>query len=353
MATVLLPPQRALAKEATSNTPKTERHHTGSGNGKVHLGESGSNAPSSPTPTPTPSDQPAAPGGQPAQPAKPATPSPVGREDGGDDDSEDGPKTDPNPLNPAGNSIDTLIQKGINADLWNSMKGDLPCTEATSACLAQLQEIAATKNPMLKEIDNRIDDIQGKIDEAKKQNKTSIDLAVFKPAAQVFLQPSATTQPKHGTGGVLGKLFSIFTGPVGIVNEVLGAVGMPLFDKIFGGNEAAQSRSIAIGDLEVKLAEIQRGRAELADKVREQVQTAMFDFDDARREFQVSQEVSKREASRMQLTDVEYRLGEGTSESYLGQLSSLDKNKAATWRSWSAMRSRLEKIKLIVLGVDE
>lgn len=128
---------------------------------------------------------------------------------------------------------------------------------------------------------------------------------------------------------------------------------MPLFDKFFGGSDQNQQRAIAISDLEVKLAEIQRGRAELADKVREKVALAVFDFDTSRRDFQIAQEIAKREASRMQLFEVEYRLGEGTSERYLGQLSSLDKNKAMTWKSWTLMRSQLEKIKLLVLGVED
>ncbi len=125
---------------------------------------------------------------------------------------------------------------------------------------------------------------------------------------------------------------------------------MPLFDSMFGGSDQNQTRAIAISDLSVKLAELQRGRAELADKVKEKIAIAVFDFDESRREFQISQEVSKRETSRMQLVEVEYRLGQGSSETYLQQLSNLDKNQSQTWKSWSAMRSRLERIKLLIDG---
>jgi hypothetical protein len=52
----------------------------------------------------------------------------------------------------------------------------------------------------------------------------------------------------------------------------------------------------------------------------------------------------------MQLVEVEYKLGHGSTESYLSQLSSLDKNKSQTWKSWSAMQSRLERIKLLIDG---
>ncbi len=262
------------------------------------------------------------------------------------------PRTDPNPLNPVGNSIDALVKQGIDADLWQQMQGELPCVDATTKCIAQLQNVATKRNPLLKEVDARIEEIQGKINQAKKENKSSIDLSVLRPAARIFLQPTVDPTQKRQKG-VLGKLLSIFTGPVGVVNEVLQAVGMPLFDKAFGGSDANQQRAISISDLSVKLAEIQRGRAELADKVREKVALAVFDFDTSRREFQIAQEISKRESSRMQLFEVEYRLGQSTSESYLGQLSSLDRNKAQTWKSWTLMRSQLEKIKLLVLGFED
>ncbi len=264
------------------------------------------------------------------------------------------PASDPNPLNPAGDSLENLIQQGINADLWQQMRGDLPCVDATTECIAQLQETAAQQNSLLIEIDARIEEINTKIEEAKAQNKKSINLSVLRPAARVFLEPTFTdapAQPNQRQRGPIDKLVSIFSSPVGVINEVLRAVGVPLFDKFFGGgNEQAQGRAIAISDLQVKLAEIQHGRAELASQIKEKVTLAVFDFDTSRREFQISQEVAKRESARMQLIEVEYRLGQGDSNSYLAQLTSLDAKKAQTFRAWASLRSQMEKIKLLVLG---
>jgi Zn-dependent peptidase ImmA (M78 family) len=42
---------------------------------------------------------------------------------------------------------------------------------------------------------------------------------------------------------------------------------------------------------------------------------------EAAREFQISQEVAKRDAARMQLLQVEYRFGEGDSNSYPSSVS--------------------------------
>lgn len=242
----------------------------------------------------------------------------------------------------------------MSNDLWQQMKGNLPCVDATTECIAQLQQLAEQENPLLQEVDARIEEISTKIEEAKTANKKSIDLAILRPAARVFLEPTfpAQTNPTQRQPGTIEKIASLFTSPFGAINEVLRAVGIPLLDKFFGGSDENQQRAIAISDLQVKLAEIQRGRAELADKVKEKVALAVFDFDTARRDFQVAQEISKREASRIQLSEVKYRMGNGDSVVYLGQLSSLDRNKAQTFRAWASMRSQLEKIRLMVLGTD-
>lgn len=134
---------------------------------------------------------------------------------------------------------------------------------------------------------------------------------------------------------------------------MLSAVGVPLLQSQFGGNELNQRNAIAISDLQVKVAELQRGRAELAQKIREQLYLAIFDYDEAAREFQISQEVAKRDTARVQLLTIDYRFGSDDTNSYLNTLNSLDRQRSQTYRAWAAMRSRIEKIKLLVLGVEE
>ena len=280
----------------------------------------------------------------------------------GEEDSEDPteetqnvPGDDSNPLNPAGDSLDTLIQQGINTDLWQQMRGDLPCVDATTECIAELQSVAVIQNPLLLEIDTRIEEIDIRIEEAKAANKKSIKLSVLRPAVRVFLEPTSVystdpNNPVQNRPRPLEKIAQIVSNPTRIINELLSSVGIPLFDSLFGGSDRNQERAIAISDLEVKLAEIQRGRAELADQVKEKVALAVFDVDTSRREFQLSTEVSRRESARLQLADADYRLGIGTSDSYLGQITSLDRQKAQSFKAWTSLRSQLEKIKLLCHG---
>ena len=259
-----------------------------------------------------------------------------------------------NPLNPVGDSLEKLIQLKVNDDLWKSMLGDLTCLEANDQCIAELQGKAIATSTTLKAIDERIEAITAKIDEARKNNQATVKLGVFEPLVQSFLKvdeiPAAQGQPARKRG-FLDKLLGVLS--VSGINDVLSLVGIPLFRNATGGDAAAQSRVIAIGDLQVKLAEIQNKRGDLADTIREKVILSVLDFDVMRRDFQISQEIAKRDTTKMKLIEVGYRFGEGETTAYLNQLSSLDKQKAETFRAWSKMRSQMARIKLMVLGAGE
>ncbi|KGF72255.1 hypothetical protein DO97_10895 [Neosynechococcus sphagnicola sy1] len=268
-------------------------------------------------------------------------------------------QTDPNPLNPAGDSLDQLIKLRFNDDAWQAMLGELPCLTASEPCIRQLQGLAVQNSTTLKEIDQRLEAINEKIDQARKNNQATVRLGVFEPLVQRYLslenvttidnQGRTTTQQR----GFLDRLASLFIQPLTSINEILSLVGLPLFRNQIGGDPAAQQRSIAIADLQVKVAEIIKGRAEIADKIREQVILTVLDFDQTRREFQISQEVAKRETLRTRLIEVDYRFGQGDTVSYLGNLSALDRQKAQAFREWARLRSQLARIKILVLGVEE
>ncbi|MBD2078462.1 hypothetical protein [Leptolyngbya sp. FACHB-17] len=266
-------------------------------------------------------------------------------------------KADENPLNPAGDSLDRLIQMRINDDLWKGILGDLPCLDMSNSCIQQLQQKAIESSPELKAIDERVQVIEQKVDEAKRNNQATVRLGVFEPLVQSWLKveevPTVAGQParKRGLINRIGDLF--FGNTLSSVNEILSLVGVPLFRNATGGDSAAQSRAIAIGDLQVKLAEIQNKRGEIAAKLRETVILQVLDFDQTRREFQISQEIARRQALQHRLIELDYRLGNGETTQFLGNLNALDKQKAQTFREWARLRSQMMKIKLIVLGAGE
>ncbi|MFB2772278.1 hypothetical protein ACE1AT_23765 [Pelatocladus sp. BLCC-F211] len=169
------------------------------------------------------------------------------------------PKPEQNPFNKP--SIDAIIQKEFNEDMWRILKGGLPCLETSATCLQQLQDRAIAQSPLLKEIDTRITEANDRIDEAKSRNQRSIKLSILTPALQYLLGPETQPGQKQSPGmGLIDNIAAVLRGDVGIINGLLRVIGIPLFQGVQGGNDQAQARAIAISDLQVKIAELQRSK---------------------------------------------------------------------------------------------
>lgn len=255
-----------------------------------------------------------------------------------------------NPLTRAGDRLDTLIEMRVNDNLWNSMQGGLPCLDTSVACIHQLQEKAIADSLTLKQIDERVQNINQKIDEARARNEKTVKLGVLKPVVQYYVKDEAVTETVNGqtrtrNRGFLQKVFGFLTAPISSINTIISLIGIPLLEGITQSNENAQARAIAISDLQVKVAQIEQERAKIADALREQVVLQVIDFDTIRREFQVSQELVKRERLRTRLVEVEYRFDGSDTVAFLGNLSSLDQQKAETFKAWAKVRSQLARIK--------
>jgi hypothetical protein len=261
------------------------------------------------------------------------------------------PKTEQNPFsNP---DIDKLTKQQFNDDLWRIMRGGLPCLETSANCLQQLQERAVVQSPLLKEIDARIQEANDKINEAKAANKKAISLSVLTPGLQYLLGPQQATDAKKRSPGLLDNIFGLFRGDVGLINGLLRVVGVPLFEGLQGGNNQAQQRAIAISDISVKVAELQRGRAQLADTIRDKVAIALVKFDEARTDFQTSQVLSARAVQQFQVFELRYVRGNSDTETYLARQNQLDNVRANTYSAWAKMRRSLFELKLLVLNVKD
>lgn len=280
-----------------------------------------------------------------------------------------GIETETNPLNPAGDSLDRLIEMQINEDTWKAMMGELPCLDATEACVRQLQEKAIENSPALSAIDQRVELVNEKIDQARTNNQRTVSLGLFEPAIQYLLQTSTTAavpevrnaqgqvtiaaQPAQSRGIVDTLLgFITGTGTLSTVNSLLSLIGIPLFRSATGGDAASQTREIAIADLQIKIAEIENQRGKLANDLREQVTLQVLDFDTIRREFQISQETARRSTLRLQILDLNYRFAVGGLDTpqYLAEVNALDQQRAQTFRAWARLRTQLTRIKLLVLS---
>lgn len=134
---------------------------------------------------------------------------------------------------------------------------------------------------------------------------------------------------------------------------MLRVVGIPLFQGSQGGNTEAQRSAIAVADLQIKVAQLQRSKAELTSRVREETAVALIKFDEARTDFQTAQVLANRSVDQFKVFEIRYTRGNSNTETYLTQLNQLDATKAQTYRSWAKMRRALFELKLLVLNVQE
>jgi hypothetical protein len=157
--------------------------------------------------------------------------------------------------------IDKLLTQQFNDDMWRIMRGGLPCLETTSSCLEQLQNKSVTDSPLLKELDTRIQEATSKIDEARAKNAKTVKLSILTPALQYLLGPTPTAGKPQEGNGLIDNLLGIFNGKTGLINGLINVIGVPLFTASQGTNTEANRNAIAISDLQIKVAELQRARA--------------------------------------------------------------------------------------------
>jgi hypothetical protein len=259
------------------------------------------------------------------------------------------------PNNPlaAPQNIDDLLKLRMTEDLWVAMYSPLSCLDVTPDCIARLQQEAVQNSPVIKQLEAKISTVNQKIEEAKTNNKKSIDLSIFEPALQVFLkQETVVENGQTRKIGFVERVSQIFSNPGSLLNDLLGAIGIPLLRGSYGGNDAQQNRAIQISDLVVKVAEMERIKTEVGAKTREKIQQLMLEFDVLAREFQAEQAIAQSESKSFKLYSVTYAAGDGDTNIYLNRKGQLDKTKLQVFKYWSRVRGQITAIKTVVMPRD-
>jgi hypothetical protein len=261
-------------------------------------------------------------------------------------------ETPNNPL-AAPQNIDDLLRLRMTEDLWVAMYSPLSCLDVTPDCIARLQQEAVQNSPVIKQLEAKISTVNQKIEEAKTNNKKSIDLSIFEPALQVFLkQETVVENGQTRKIGFVERVGQIFSNPGSLLNDLLGAIGIPLLRGSYGGNDAQQNRAIQISDLVVKVAEMERIKTEVGAKTREKIQQLMLEFDVLAREFQAEQAIATSESKSFKLYAVTYAAGDGNTDIYLNRKGQLDKTKLQVFKYWARVRGQITAIKTVVMPRD-
>jgi hypothetical protein len=250
-------------------------------------------------------------------------------------------------------NIDELLKLRMTEDLWQAMYKPLPCLDITADCINRLQNKAVLSSPVLRELELKITTVNQKIEEAKTNNKKSIDLAIFEPALQVFLKQDTVVEKGVSRKiGVVERIGQLFGNPGPVVNDLLSAIGIPVLKGFYGGSDAQQNRAIQISDLVVKVAEMERGKTEVAAKTRERVQQLVLEFDGLAREFQAEQAIVVGEERALKLYAVMYAAGDGDTDVYLSRKGRLERGKLKVFKDWARVRGQVVVLKAVVLPRD-
>ena len=234
-----------------------------------------------------------------------------------------------------------------------AMYSPLSCLDVTPDCIAKLQQEAVQNSSVIKELEAKFATVNEKIEEAQTNNKKSIDLSIFEPALQVFLKQETVVQNGQiRQVGFIERVGQIFTNPAPLLNDLLGAIGIPILRGSYGGNDAQQGRAIQISDLTVKVAEMERIKTEVGAKTREKIQQLILEFDVLAREFQAEQAIATSESKSFKLYSVTYAAGDGDTNIYLNRKGQLDKTKLQVFKYWARVRGQITAIKTVVMPRD-
>ena len=229
----------------------------------------------------------------------------------------------------------------------------LSCLDTSLECVQALQNEAVQNSPIVKGIETKIQEINTRIEEAKTNNQKSIQLSIFEPGLQALLRRETVVENgQTRTIGFFERIGQIFTNPSSVFNELLGAVGIPILRSAYGGSDAQQSKAIAISDLTVKVAEIERAKIEVATKTKEKIQQLVLEFDAAAREFQAEQAIVVSQKRSFKIYSVTYAAGDGDTNTYLLRKEQLEKSKLQVFKNWAKLRAQISHLKNIVLAKE-
>jgi hypothetical protein len=217
----------------------------------------------------------------------------------------------------------TLIQRNDAEGDFEILKGDLPCLDSSAACIASLVKAAIANSPSLKKLDEQVAAANDSI-----KNANAGGGNIFR-----LIQPVVPLLgvPLLGIGG--------------------GALGT-LVNTLAGNSRTDQTTSQANADLQIKVAQIERTKQEVSDRIQDSVTQEVIKFDELRLQAETQAAIANRETSRFKLLEVAYRLGEGDTASFLEKVNALDRVRVSVSVDKAKMRSQAIKVRRIVLGED-
>ena len=242
---------------------------------------------------------------------------------------------------PEAENLDDKLEGREASEQFDLLKGDLPCLDSKPECIKQLEALAIANSPDLKALDAQIASSSEAVKLAKVQGQGSFieSIAPFVSAiAPILLQnsrPQAFGEIRTGLDSRL--LFE----------------ALPVIISGRATSDANQTRNNqANADLQIKLAQLEKTKAEIAIAIKGKVIDSVITFEGLRDESDLQSTIVRREEVRSKLIEIAYRMGESSTIEQVARINDFDRKKIIAAQIKSRLRSQALKIQRLVKGSE-
>jgi hypothetical protein len=217
----------------------------------------------------------------------------------------------------------------------------LPCLDSKPECIKQLEVLAIANSPELRALDAQIASSSDAVKLAKVQGNGSFieSIAPYVSAiAPILLQnsrPQAFGEIRTGLDSRL--LFE----------------ALPIIISGRATSDANQTRNNqANADLQIKLSQLEKTKAEIAIALKGKVIDAVITFEGLRDESDLQSTIVRREEVRSKLIEIAYRMGESSTIEQVARMNEMDRKKIIAAQIKSRLRSQALRIQRLVKGSE-
>ncbi len=250
-------------------------------------------------------------------------------------------QADENTDKPAAENLDDKLENREASEQFDLLRGDLPCLDSKPECIRQLEALAIAASPELRAIDSQIASSSDAVKLAKVQGQGSFSESIAPYVTAIAPLLLADSRPLT-TGENRFALTSR------LLFEAL-----PTIISGRATSDANQTKnSQANADLLIKLAQLEKTKAEIAIAIKGKVIDAVILFEGLRDESDLQSTIVRREEVRSKLIEISYRMGESSTIEQVARMNDFDRKKIIAAQIKSKLRSQALRIQRLCIKGD-
>ena len=240
---------------------------------------------------------------------------------------------------PEAENLDDKLEGRESSEQFDLLKGDLPCLDSKPECIAQLESLAIANSPDLKALDAQIASSSDAVKLAKVQGQGS-----FIESIQPYVAAIAPILLQNARPSAPGEI------RVGLDSRLL-FEALPTIISGRATSDANQTRNNqANADLQIKLAGLEKTKAEITIAIRGKVVDAVILFESLKDNSDLQSTIVRREEVRSKLIEIAYRMGESSTIAQVARMNDFDRKKIIAAQIKSRLRSQALKIQRLCKG---